>query len=56
MIKDFKPDDIPHQGVVEESILSVLFSQYREKYNKEIKPLVKKALKSLKIEVTLNAV
>ena len=56
VIEDFKPEDNPHQGVVEESIFSVRFPQYREKYIKEIWPLVKKALKPLKIEATLDAV
>ncbi len=56
VIEDFKPEDNPHQGVVEESSFSVLFPQYREKYIKEIWPLVKKALKPLKIEATLDAV
>ncbi len=56
VIEDFKPEDNPHQGVVEESSFSVLFPQYREKYIKEIWPLIKKALKPLKIEATLDAV
>ena len=56
VIEDFKPEDNPNGGVVEESSFSVLFPQYREKYIKEIWPLVKKALKPLKIEATLDAV
>lgn len=55
-IEDFKPEDNPNGGVVDESSFSVLFPQYREKYIKEIWPLVKKALKPLKIEATLDAV
>jgi ribosomal RNA assembly protein len=55
-IDDFKPEDNPAGGVVEESSFSVLFPQYREKYIKEIWPLVKKALKPFKIEATLDSV
>lgn len=41
---------------MDESCFSVLFPQYREKYIKEIWPLVKKALKPFKLEATLDAV
>lgn len=56
IIEEFKPEDNPHGGVVDESCFSVLFPQYREKYIKEIWPLVKKVLKPFKIEATLDAV
>ena len=52
---EFKPEFNPH-GVVEESSFAVLFPQYREKYIKEIWPLVKKALKPYKINAELDAV
>lgn len=52
---EFKPEFNP-QGVVEESSFAVLFPQYREKYIKEIWPLVKKALKPYKINAELDAV
>ena len=52
---EFKPEYNPH-GVVEESSFAVLFPQYREKYIKEIWPLVKKALKPYKINAELDAV
>ena len=52
---EFKQDDNPN-GVIEESSFSVLFPQYREKYIKEIWPLVKRALKPFKINAELNAV
>jgi len=42
--------------VIEESSFSVLFPQYREKYIKEVWPLVKKAMKPFKIEATLDTV
>ena len=52
---EFKPEYNPH-GVVEESSFAVLFPQYREKYIKEIWPLVKKALKPYKITAELDVV
>ena len=55
-IEKFTPEMNPHGGVVDESSFSVLFPQYREKYIKEIWPLVKKALKPLKIEAILDSV
>jgi len=42
--------------MVEESSFAVLFPQYREKYLKEIWPLVKKALKKFKIVGELNTI
>ncbi len=54
--EDFKPEHNPHGGVVGESSFAVLFPQYREKYIKEIWPLVKKALKPFKINGELDAV
>ena len=54
--QDFKPEDNPTGGVVEESSFAVLFPQYRERYIKEIFPLVKKALKPFKIEAELDLV
>jgi ribosomal RNA assembly protein len=55
-IEDFTPEDNPHGGVIEESSFSVMFPQYREKYIKEVWPLVKKALKPFKIEAHLDLV
>jgi len=43
-VEEFKPE-YNKNGMTEESSFSVLFPQYREKYIKEIWPLVKKALK-----------
>ena len=54
--EEFKPEDNPHGGVVEESSFAVLFPQYRERYIKEVFPLVKKALKPYKIEAELDVV
>jgi len=52
-IDEFKPEDNPN-GLLEESKFSVLFPQYREKYIKEIWPLVKKELKRFQITAELN--
>lgn len=54
-IEEFKPEDNPN-GVVEESSFSCLFPQYREKYIKEIWPLVKNELKKYKITGELNVI
>lgn len=53
---DFKAEDNVHGGVVEESSFAVLFPQYRERYIKEVFPLVKKALKPFKIDAELDLV
>ena len=53
---EFKQEDNPSGGVIEESSFAVLFPQYREKYIKEIWPLVKKSCKAFKITAELNAV
>ena len=55
-IEKFTPEDNPNGGVIDESSFSVLFPQYKEKYIKEVWPLVKKALKPFKIEAVLDAV
>ena len=52
--QEFKPEDNPHGGVVEESSLAVLFPAYRERYIKEVFPLVKQALKPYKINAELD--
>lgn len=53
--EEFKPEDNP-AGVLEESSFAVLFPQYREKYIKEIWPLVKKSLSKFKITAELNLI
>eukprot|EP00826_Nyctotherus_ovalis_P025669 TRINITY_DN1991_c0_g1_i8.p1 TRINITY_DN1991_c0_g1~~TRINITY_DN1991_c0_g1_i8.p1 ORF type:complete len:360 (-),score=132.55 TRINITY_DN1991_c0_g1_i8:93-1172(-) len=52
-IEEFKPEDNP-AGLLEESSFSVLFPQYREKYIKEIWPLVKKELKRFYIVAEID--
>lgn len=54
-VDEFNPDDNPH-GVLEESSFAVLFPQYREKYIKEIWPLIKKALAKFKIVAELDLI
>ena len=51
----FTPEDNPN-GLIEESSFAVLFPQYREKYIKEIWPLVKKALSKFKITAELSLI
>ena len=52
-IEEFKPSDNPH-GMFEESAFSILFPEYREKYIKEIWPLVLKELAKFHIKCELN--
>lgn len=54
-IDEFKPEHNPH-GMLDESSFSCLFPQYREKYVKEIWPLVKNELKKFKITGELNLI
>ena len=54
-IEPFNPEDNPH-GLLEESSFAVLFPQYREKYIKEVWPLVKKALSKFKIVPELDLI
>jgi len=50
---EFKPEDNP-TGVLEESKFLTLFPKYREKYLKEIWPLVEKFLEPYKIKADLD--
>jgi len=50
---EFKPEDNP-TGVLEESKFLTLFPKYREKYLKEIWPLVEKFLEPYKIKAELD--
>ena len=54
-IDEFTQDDNPN-GVAEESSFSCLFPQYREKYIKEIWPLVKNELKKFNLVGELNLI
>jgi len=49
----FKPEDNPH-GLLEESKFSTLFPKYREKYLREVWPLVQKFLDSYQIKAELD--
>merc|ERR1712227_880151 len=51
--EEFKPEDNP-TGVLEESKFLTLFPKYREKYLKEIWPLVEKFLEPYKIKADLD--
>ena len=55
-IDEFGPDQNPHEGVVEESSFAVLFPQYREKYIREIWPMLKKSLAKFQVKAELNLV
>eukprot|EP00744_Colponema_vietnamica_P008227 GILI01011758.1.p1 GENE.GILI01011758.1~~GILI01011758.1.p1 ORF type:complete len:408 (-),score=114.92 GILI01011758.1:90-1217(-) len=54
-IEPFKPEDNP-TGLLEESSFATLFPQYREKYLKEIWPLVKQVLSEHHIKAELDLV
>jgi ribosomal RNA assembly protein len=53
-VEEFKPE-YNKQGVIEESSFSVLFPQYREKYIKEIWPLLKRSLKKFSVIAEFDA-
>jgi len=55
VIEEFKPEHNP-SGMLAESTFSVLFPQYREKYVKEIWPLVKNEMKKFKLTAELNLI
>ena len=55
IVEEFKPEHNPN-GMIDESSFSCLFPQYREKYIKEIWPLVKNELKKFKILGELNLI
>jgi ribosomal RNA assembly protein len=55
VVEEFKPEHNPH-GMVEESSFSCLFPQYREKYIKEIWPLLKNEMKKFSITAELNLI
>ncbi len=54
-VEKFVPEYNPH-GLLEESSFAVLFPQYREKYIKEIWPLVKKSLQKFKVIAELDLI
>jgi ribosomal RNA assembly protein len=55
VVEKFEPE-MNKNGMIEESSFSVLFPQYREKYLKEVWPLVKKAFKKFNITAELDVV
>lgn len=54
-IPEFKPEDNPN-GMVEESSFATLFPKYREKYLKEIWPLVKQCLSEQNLKAELDLI
>ena len=54
-IPKFKPEDNPH-GLLEESKFATLFPQYREKYLKQVWPLVEKTLRAHHIKAQLDLI
>ncbi|KAH8271101.1 hypothetical protein KR018_009589 [Drosophila ironensis] len=54
-IPTFKPEDNPH-GMVEESSFATLFPKYRERYLKEVWPLVEQALAEHHLKAELDLV
>ncbi|XP_053957575.1 KRR1 small subunit processome component homolog [Anastrepha ludens] len=54
-IPQFKPEDNPN-GLVEESTFATLFPKYREKYLKEVWPLVKLALSEHDLKAELDLI
>lgn len=53
-VDEFKPEDNPAGGPVVESSFAVLFPEYREKYIREIFPLLKRDLGKFSIKAELN--
>lgn len=53
-VDEFKPEDNPHGGPVVESSFAVLFPEYREKYIREIFPLLKRDMNKIGIKAELN--
>ena len=53
-VDEFKPEDNPHGGPVLESSFAVLFPEYRERYIREIFPLLKRDMNKKNIKAELN--
>lgn len=54
-IPEFRPEDNPH-GLVEESSFATLFPKYREKYLKEVWPLVQQAVAEHNLKAELDLI
>ncbi|XP_036341949.1 KRR1 small subunit processome component homolog [Rhagoletis pomonella] len=54
-VPEFKPEDNP-SGMIEESSFATLFPKYREKYLKEVWPLVKQCLSDYHLKAELDLV
>jgi len=55
-IEEFKEEDNPFGGVLEESSFATLFPKYRETYLREVWPLVKVKLKDFGVRCNLDAI
>jgi ribosomal RNA assembly protein len=53
-VEEFKPEDNPNGGPVVESSFAVLFPEYREKYIREIFPILKRDMNKAGIKAELN--
>ena len=54
-VPDFKEEDNPH-GMLEESKFATLFPKYREKYLREVWPLVQAKFQEFKIKCELDVI
>jgi len=54
-VPEFRPEDNPH-GMLEESRFATLFPRYREKYLREVWPLVQAKLQEFAVKAELDVI